>query len=170
MMCKKIIVLAAVLFSAISSVSAAELKIGVFDERLVLSKAPQVEMIDAKMQKMFKEEIDEMTALNKKGVEMRENAQKNAMTMTEAQQIKAQRELAEIASDLQTKNKNFQEDLKRAKTQEINQIRIKIQQIVTKIAQDENYDLILLADVAAFHKPSINISEKIITILSNPAG
>jgi outer membrane protein len=161
---------AVILLSAISSANAAELKIGVFDGNVVLSRAPQIEMIDAKMQKMFKEQIDEMTALNQQGVDMRDDFQKNSVTMTEAQQIKIKRDLAQIGTDLQTKNKNFQEDLKREKSKEFKVIQNRIRQIVNKIAADENFDLILLSEVAAFHKPSLDITEKIITILSNPAG
>lgn len=160
----------AILLSFASSAFAAELKMGIFDERLVLSKVPQLELIEAKLQKQFADRLDEIKALKDKGLAMQDQGKRDAMTMTEAQGIKLNRELAEISTDLQTKNKNLQEDFQRAKQAEVTKIRVKIQQTVTKIAADENFDVVLRIESVAFRKEAIDISNKVITVLSNPAG
>ena len=169
-MFKKVIFTATIILSFVSSAFAADIKIGVFDERLVVSKAPQLELIDAKLQKQFADRLDEIKALQDKGKTKQEQGQRDAVTMTEAQGIQLERELKEIGATLQTKNKNLQEDFQRAKQGELTKIRIKIQQIVTKIASEENFDVVLRIESVVFRKEAIDISDKVITVLSNPAG
>lgn len=170
MMFKKVIFMATVILSFVSSVFAADLKIGIFDERLVLSKAPQLELIEAKLQKQFADRLGEIKALQEAGKSKQEQGQRDAVTMTEAQGIQLERELKELGAKLQTKNKNLQEDFQRAKQTEVTKIRVKIQQIVTKIASEENFDVVLRIESVAFRKEAIDISNKVITVLSNPAG
>ncbi len=169
-MFKRIIFIAAILLSPMTNAFAADLKIGIFDERLVLSKAPQLELIEAKLQKQFADRLEEIKLMKEKGLAKQEQGQRDAMTMTEEQSIQLNRELAEISSSLQAKNKNLQEDFQRAKQAEVTKVRVKIQQIVVKIAADENFDVVFRIETVAFRKEAIDISNKVITVLSNPAG
>lgn len=170
MMVNRIILTAIILISLVSNVVAAEMKIGVYNERLVLSKAPQVELIESKLQKQFADRISELKALEEKGKEMQEEGKRNALTMTEEQKIKLNRDLTEIRTSLQAKGKNLNEDSQRAQQAEVNKIRVRIQQIVNKISTDENYDIVLRIEALVFRKEAVDISNKIITVLSNPAG
>ena len=169
-MFKRVILTAVIVLSFVSSAFAADFKIGIFDERLVLSKAPQLELIDAKLQKQFADRLDEIKALQETGKAKQEQGQRDAVTMTEAQGITLDRELKEITANLQTKQKNLQEDFQRAKQTEVTKIRVKIQQIVSKIASGENYDVVLRIESVVFRKEAVDISNKVITVLSNPAG
>ncbi len=169
-MFKKVIFTVTIILSFVSSAFAADLKIGIFDERLVLSKAPQLELIEAKLQKQFADRLDEIKALQESGKAKQEQGQRDAVTMTEAQGIQLERELKEIGATLQTKNKNLQEDFQRAKQAEVTKIRVKIQQIVSKIASEEKFDIVLRIESVVFRKEAIDISNKVITVLSNPAG
>jgi len=169
-MFKRIIFLVAILITSASSVFAADMKIGIFDERLVLSKAPQLELIETKLKKQFDDRINEIKTLKDKGVAMQEKGKRDAVTMTEAEGIKLNRELSDLSLMLKSKDKNLQEDFQRAKQEEVTKIRVKIQQIVTKIATDEKYDFIFRIESVAFRKEATDISNKVITVLSNPAG
>ena len=169
-MFKRIIFSVAILLAGTSSTFAADMKIGIFDERLVLSKAPQLELIETKLKKQFDDRINEIKALKEKGIAMQEKGKRDAVTMTEAEGIKLNRELTELSQSLKSKDKNLQEDFQRAKQEEVTKVRVKIQQIVTKIAADEKYDLIFRIESVAFRKEATDISNKVITILSNPAG
>jgi len=153
-----------------SSVNAADMKIGIINERLVLSKAPQLELVESKLKKQFEDRINEIKTLKEKGVAMQEKGQRDAVTMTEAEGIKLNRELADLSQSLKSKDKNLQEDFQRAKREELQKIQVKVQQIISKIAKEEKYDLILRIESVAFRKEATDISNKVITILSNPAG
>jgi len=169
-MFKKVIISTVILFSTLTSAFAAELKVGIFDEQLVLSKVPQVNLIASNLQAKFKDRMDAAKALRDDGLKQQEAFQRDAMTMTEAQRIEKQRELQKLSNDLKINENNLKEDFQRARTEEVNKIRIKIQQTVAKLAAAENFDVILRIEAVAFRKETLDVSNKLITILSNPAG
>ena len=168
-MLKKILISTALIFS-IGSVSAADLNIGIVDVQKILSKAPQVKTINEKIQKQFKEQSDALGALQKKGADLQEKAKRDAMTLTTAQKIEIQRQLQSLDTDFKMKQKFLQEDVQNANKQEQAKIMRIIQQAITKVAIDGNYDLILKVEAAAYASTAINISDKVISIISNPAG
>ena len=169
-MFKKILTSAAILFLAITSVNAADLKVGVFDEQLVLSKIPQVNLIQSNLQAKFKDRVDEAKTQRDQAIEQEKAFKRDAMTMTEAQRIAKQRELQKLGNDLKTNDANLKEDWQIARNEEVNKVRVKIQQTVSKLAKAEQFDLILRIEAVAFRKEAIDVSNKVITILSNPAG
>jgi len=168
-MLKKILLASALVFS-MGSLSAAELKIGIVDVQKIFNKAPQVKTINEKIQKQFKEQTDAISALQKKGGELQEKGQRDAMTLTTAQKIKLQRDLQALDSEFKMKQKYLQEDVQNAKKQEQAKIMRIIQQAITKVAADGKYDLILQIEASAYASSAINISDKVIAIISNPAG
>ena len=168
-MLKKILIASTLVFS-MGSVSAAELSIGVVDVQKVLSKTPQVKTISEKVQNMFKEQYDVLSAMQKKGAEIKETAKRDEMTLTNAQKVKIQRELQALDTEFQLKQKNLQEDIQNANKQEQAKIMRMIQQAITKVAADEKYDLVLRIEASAYSSAAIDISDKVIAIISNPAG
>ena len=168
-MLKKILVASAFIFS-MGSLSAAELKIGVVDMQTVFSKAPQVKAINEKVQKQFKERYEALGALQKKGNELQENAKRDELTMTMVQKLELNRQLKALDSEFNLKQTFLQEDVQIANKQEQAKIYRKIQQAISKVAADEKFDLILKGDTAEYVNPSIDISDKVLAIISNPAG
>lgn len=168
-MLKKIFVAAALMFT-MGSLSAADIKIGVIDMQFVLSKAPQVKTINENVQKQFKERYDALAAMQKKGTDLQEKVKRDAMTLTNVQKLEINRELQELDSDFKMKQTFLQEDINIANKQEQVKVMRKIQQAIAKVAADENFDLILKTDAAVHASSAINISDKVITIISNPAG
>ena len=134
------------------------------------SKAPQVEAIQDKLAKQFADRISEINDIGKKLKELQEKVQRDAMTMTEEQRIQASREFQQLEIDFKTKQKQLQEDSDRAKQKELMAVEAIVQKAINKVAADEGFDLILRAEMAVFAKKKVDISEKILTIISDPAG
>ena len=170
MMYKKILLAMALLFSSLSSAFASDIKIGIYNNRFVFSKAPQVEAIQDKLAKQFADRISEINDIGKKLKELQEKVQRDAMTMTEEQRIQASREFQQLEIDFKTKQKQLQEDSDRAKQKELMAVEAIVQKAINKVAADEGFDLILRAEMAVFAKKKVDISEKILTIISDPAG
>lgn len=170
MMLKRILISATILMCALGNVYAADLKIGVFDEKLVLSKIPQVNLIESNLQSQFKDRSEELKALGNSAMKQQEDFRRDTMTMTDSQRIEKQREIQQLRSDYKLKESNLNDDFKRAQQEEVYKVRIKIQQTVDKLATAEKFDLILRTEAVAFRIEAMDISNKLITILSNPAG
>jgi len=169
-MFKKIVFSLVVLLSFATSAIAADLKVGVINVGLVLNKIPQTELIESKVQAQFKDRIDEVKKLVEEFKKKQEGFQRDAMTMTETQGINANRELAKLSTDIKSKQQNLKEDFQRAKQAEVNKVLQKIQAALNKLAVDEKYDLILKSESIVFRTKAIDISDKVISKLSDPAG
>lgn len=166
-MLKKLLISTALVFS-MTAVSAADMKIGVVNIQEVLSKAPQVKTLNDKVQQQFKERYDALGALQKKGSDLQEKAQRDEMTLTNAQKMDIKRQLQELDSDFKLKQTFLQEDINFANKQEQGKVMRLIQQAVTKVAADEKFDLILNSEAAVHASSAIDISDKIIAIISKP--
>ena len=153
-----------------TNVMAADLKIGFVDLQKVFSEAPQRIIIVDKIKKQFADKSNELKSLGEKIEKKRTDAQRDAMTMTEEQKISTQRDLQDMATKAQTIQKNLQEDFQRAQQAEGQKLQVKINETIQKIARAEKFDLILRSESLAFGITTLDISNKVITILSNPAG
>ena len=168
-MFKKFLVVTALIFTT-GSLAAAEIKIGVVDIQAVISKAPQIKSINEKIQAQFKDRQEALRAMDKKGQSLKEKLKRDEMTLTMAQKLEIQRELQELDSKFELKKKFLLEDINIANKQEQGKIMRKIQQAISKVAADDKFDLIINAEASVYANPAINISDKVITIISNPAG
>ncbi|PHS15885.1 MAG: hypothetical protein COA86_12750 [Kangiella sp.] len=169
-MLKKIIFVLFSLSLSIANVDAIELKIGTVDLQKVFAGAPQRTIIVDKIKKQFEDKSNELKSLGEKIDKKRTDAQRDAVTMTQEQKIAVQRELQEMATKAQTMQKNLQEDFQRAQQMEGQKLQEKINQTIQKVAKSEGFDLILRSETIAFQKGTLDITNKVITILSNPAG
>jgi outer membrane protein len=167
-MFKRIFVITALLLS--SNILAAELKIGLVDLGFVLAKAPQYEAAKEKINKQFKDRIEEVNKLGEQMKKIEETIKRDAMTLTEEQKISYQRQWNEIGADYKLKAKAIQEDIQRAENEERNKILARIKQAIDKVAKDEKFDLILRREAAVFAGQGVDISDKVLSIVSNPAG
>jgi len=99
-----------------------------------------------------------------------ETLKRDALTMTEDQRITAVRAIESLKASFQLKQKEFQEDKKRAEQKEIRIIEGIVKKAIDQIAVAEGYDLILRVEVALFAKKALDISDKVIAKISDPAG
>lgn len=169
-MFKKIIFVLVSIGFSIAGVGAAELKIGTVDLQRVFAGAPQRAMIVDKINKQFEDRSNELSTLSDTINKKQSDAQRDAVTMTEEQRIAIQRELQELAAKAQTLQKNLKEDVQRAQQAEGQKLQEKINQTIQKIAKAEQFDLILRSETIAFQTGTLDVTNKVITILSNPAG
>ncbi|MCW9017505.1 MAG: OmpH family outer membrane protein, partial [Kangiellaceae bacterium] len=87
-----------------------------------------------------------------------------------AQKVEITRQLQSLDSEFKLKKAFLDEDLSIAQKQELQKIQIKVIQAVKKVAADEKFDLILRAEAALHATDAANITDKVIAIISNPAG
>ena len=89
--------------------------------------------------------------------------EKDAPVLSESDRNKRQRELANMDSDLQRKRREFQEDFNRRRNEEFASIVEKANAAIKRIAEQENYDIVLQDAVTV--NPRIDITDKVIQAL-----
>ena len=168
-MFKKFTIALAILFSA-TAVFSADTKIGVVDVQMILSKAPQVKAIGERVQAQYKDRIDALAALQKKGVNLQDKLKRDGMTLTKQQKREMQRELQTIDNSLKMKQNFLQQDIKVTNAEEQAKFYKRVQQAIDKIAKDEKFDMILNKEAVPFVNAKLDISNKVLKIISNPAS
>jgi outer membrane protein len=85
--------------------------------------------------------------------------------LSEADRIKRQRQLQDMDSELQRKRREFQEDFNRRRNEEFSAIVEKADAAIKKIAQQQNYDLIIQDAVTV--SPRVDITDQVIKALGS---
>jgi outer membrane protein len=145
-----------------SSAMAADLKIGVVDVRLVLQKSPQMAVSNSELQREFKPRETEVSDAQKTLQADAEKLNRNAASMSQDDRNKAQEKLLEERTKLQTLASSFQKDLAKAQNQAMQKLLTKVGNIVSGIAKENKYDIVLQRDSVPYAKPDMDITNQVI--------
>jgi len=154
--------------AAAAPVAAQELKIGYVNSERVMRESNPAKAAQAKLQAEFskrEKELDDAAAKLKVAADKLE---KEAITLSEAERNRRQRELVESDRDLQRKRREFQEDLNQRRNEELAGVIERANRVIRQIYESEKYDLVLQEVI--FAGARVDITEKVIKILNSPAG
>src|SRR5690606_32110474 len=111
----------------------------------------------------FKKRDDELQRLSNNLRAQAEKFDKDAPVLSETDRTNRQRELSRLDTELQRKRREFQEDFNRRRNEEFSAIVNKANQAIKRIAEPENYDLIVQDAVTV--NPRVDITDKVIQAL-----
>ena len=164
---KSSILLVALILSAANAPAFAELKIGYFDNREVLQNLPSLQKETQKLQAEFAPKEKEMSDLATKFNILQEEIQKNQGTVYTPEQTQAKvLELSSMRQQLELKKGDYERLRQARNNQTLAKIQAEIQEEVAKIAQEENYDLILHTGVF-LASPKVDITQVILKRMSS---
>ena len=143
----------------------AELKVGFVRVDEILKNAPQAAESNKKLEAEFKTR----TAKLKKDIEaLNKNEQqfkKDSLTIPDDEREKKQRKLQNSRIDLQRTERELREDIDIRRRDEINQLQVKITEVIEKLAERDKFDLILYTGVA-YASDKVNITDLVLKELS----
>ncbi|WP_110399294.1 OmpH family outer membrane protein [Sphaerotilus hippei] len=143
---------------------AQELRIGYVNGDRVLRDAAPAKAALAKLEAEFgkrdKDLNDQVSRLKVSA----DKLEKEALTLTETERSRRQRELVEQDRDLQRKRREFQEDFAQRKNEETQGIVERANRVIKQIFEQEKYDLIV--QDAVFASPRVDITDKVIKALN----
>jgi outer membrane protein len=144
-------------------VQAQATKIGfVSTERILRDSAP-AKAAQTKIENEFKKRDQELQNLANRLRNEAQKFDKDAPVLSESERVKRQRSLADLDSDLQRKRREFQEDFNRRRNEEFSSIVERADAAIKKIAESQNYDLIIQDAVTV--SPRIDITDQVLKAL-----
>jgi len=150
---------------AATTAAQAPMKIGFVNTQRILQDSEPAK----KAQAMIEEEFNQRNErLQKDIAAFREKVQqfeKDAPVLAESDRSRRQRELGNLDADLQRKQREIQEDFNRRRNEEFAIIIEQANAAIMKIAEDENYDLVLQDAVTVSDR--VDITDKVITVLES---
>ncbi|ALM83148.1 OmpH family outer membrane protein [Bordetella sp. N] len=138
-------------------------KIGFVNTERILRESGPAKAAQAKIEAEFKRRDDDLQRATSTLRSQAEKYDKDAPVLSEADRVKRQRDLSNTDADLQRRRREFQEDFNRRRNEEFSAIVEKANAAIKRIAEQENYDLIVQDAVTV--NPRVDITDRVIQAL-----
>lgn len=152
------------LLLAAAGAEAADIKIGFVDvERIRRESAPAV-AASTKLEKEFAPRAQDLQRREGQLKSLQGSLEKEAMTMVESERRAKEQELTRMTVDFQRLQREYREDLNLRRNQELAQLFQQADTVIKKIAEAEQFDLIV--QEAVFRSTRIDITDRVIKALA----
>jgi outer membrane protein len=149
---------------AVSGAGLAEdYKIGVINTDRILRESAPAKEAAKKLEQEFQSREAEIGRLDRELRDLATRYDRDAATTTEAERNSRQREIDARSRDLERMRRQVGEDLKARQFDEMNKIKERLDTVLTKLAKDQNYDLILQDGL--FVRRTVDITDAVIKAL-----
>ncbi|HEY0295177.1 MAG TPA: OmpH family outer membrane protein [Bordetella sp.] len=138
-------------------------KIGFVNTERILRESVPAKAAQSKIEAEFKSRDADLTRLSNTLRTKADQFEKDSPVLSDSDRTTRQRELSNLDMDLQRKRREFQEDFNRRRNEEFSSIVTKANDAIKRIAEQENYDLIVQDAVTV--NPRIDITDKVIQSL-----
>lgn len=151
-----------------SGLAFAEAKIGIINIERVMRDSDPAKKAMKKLEKEFEKRGQDLEKLRVQAQKLQEDLEKNGVTFSESTRKSKERELADATRDFQRKQRELNEDFNARRNEELQAVVDRTNKAIRAIAEKEGYDLIL--QEAAYVNPRVDITDKVIKTLADPAG
>ena len=152
--------MAALLLS--SAAAQADVKIGVVDVPLVLSKLPQKDEVGEKLKKEFADRVQKVEKMRSELQSLEGKLQKDGALMSETEQSEQLRKLKSLQAQYQIEGQSLDEDSRRRQAEERNALLQKVKTAIDAVAARDGFDVVLQRGGVVYAKPNMDLSEKVI--------
>lgn len=142
----------------------ADLKIGYVQVDKILQEAPQTAESGKKLEREFSPRSQELDKLAKQIKEQETVLDKDALTISESDRRNKERDIQNLKTEFQRKQRELREDISIRKNEELSLLQDRVNKAVQTVAEAEGYDLIVYSGVA-YAKKTIDITDKVLKAL-----
>ncbi len=146
---------------------AGDLKIGVINTEKILRESSPAIQAQKKIEQEFIPRDEDIKKIAIQAKALQERLEKNGTTMAETERRNLERNLANLSRDYQRAQKQMREDLSVRQNEEYNAILERTNRAINKIAETEQYDLILQLQDFVYRSQRIDITDQVIKALEN---
>ena len=164
---KKIIITLA-LASLTTLVSAQELRIGVVNPNRLLEEAPQSKLALQRLEKEFATRNGKLLKEQKSIKGLEDKLRRDGAIMAESERRKLERDIVSRKRELRRGSDELREDRTFRSNEERGKLLRFVNEAITKIGKEENFDLILYEGIA-YANPKIDLTKKILKRLQAEA-
>lgn len=150
--------------SSVALAAPGDVKIGYVNVEQILKEAPQTAESGKKLEKEFSARQQELERAAKQIKDMDAALDKDSLTMSETDRRNKERDISNLKIEFQRKQRELREDANLRKNEELGVIQERINKAVTKVAEDEGYDLVVYSGVAYASKKA-DITDKVLKSL-----
>jgi outer membrane protein len=145
----------------------AQSSVGFVSLERILREAPAAQRAQKKLEEEFSQRGQELSKMAEQVKKMQGNLEKNALTMSDSERQKRERELGDINRDFQRRQREFNEDLGQRRKEEFEGVLERANRAVRQIAEAEKLDIVFQNEQVVWASPRIDITDKVIKALED---
>ena len=157
-----LILLAILSIGLLNAAYADNLKIGFVNLATIMQEAPQVKKIDTQLKQEFAPRSAKIKAAETAMQNHVQVLKRNASVMSAKEKSAAQAKLVKENEALQKQQSQFEQDLQTAQAKAMKKLFTKISSIVTSVAKNNGYDIVLQKNAAIYYKPALDVTDQVI--------
>jgi len=143
-----------------------QMSIGFVSLDRILREAPAAQVAQKKLEQEFSQRGQDLSKLAEQLKKMQENLEKNAVTMSEADRQKREREFGDGTREFQRRQREFNEDLAQRRKEEFERVIERANRAVRQIAEAEKLDVVFQNEQVVWASNRIDITDKVIKALA----
>jgi outer membrane protein len=140
--------------------------IGFVSLERILREAPPAQAAQKKLEQEFSGRVQDLNRQAEQLKKMQESLEKNAVTMSESDRQKREREFGDATREFQRRQREFNEDLAQKRKEEFERVIERANKAVKQIAEAEKLDVVFQNEQVVWASNRIDITDKVIKALS----
>jgi len=157
---KQILIASVIAIALVSSVQAAEVKVGFVNVARILEKAPQAEKAKIALEKEFSPRNKRLLASQKVIKKLDEKLARDAKLMSETEARGLQRDVLEKKRALKRDQDEFREDFNLRRNEELAKLQRLVFEAIKGLSEAEKFDLVL-HDGVVYASSAVDITAKV---------
>lgn len=152
---------------AASGTCVAQSKVGFVSLERILREAPAAQRAQKKIEQEFSKRDQELAKTAEQLKKIQEGLERNAMTMSDTERQKREREFGDLNREFQRKQREFREDLSQRRNEELSGVLERANRAVREIAEAEKLDIVLQNEQVVWASPRVDITDRVIKALED---
>jgi outer membrane protein len=147
---------------------AQEARIAAVNSDRILRESAPAKAAQTKLEAEFAKRDKDLQDMAQRLKAMSDSLDKSGTTLSATDRAQKQRDLSQLDSDFQRKQREFREDLNQRRNEELAAVLDKANKVIKQIAEQQHYDLIV--QEAVYVSPRIDITDQVLKALAAASG
>ncbi|WOD19669.1 OmpH family outer membrane protein [Paraburkholderia kirstenboschensis] len=143
---------------------AQEARIAAVNSDRILRESAAAKAAQVKLEGEFAKRDKDLADMAQKLKSMSDSLDKSGVSMSSADRAQKQRDLSQLDTDFQRKQREFREDLNQRRNEELAAVLDRANKVIKQIAEAQHYDLIV--QEAVYVSPRIDITDQVLKALA----
>ncbi|WP_429302535.1 OmpH family outer membrane protein [Paraburkholderia sp. GAS199] len=143
---------------------AQEARIAAVNSDRILRESAAAKAAQVKLEAEFAKRDKDLADMAAKLKSMSDSLDKSGASMSAADRAQKQRDLSQLDTDFQRKQREFREDLNQRRNEELAAVLDRANKVIKQIAEQQHYDLIV--QEAVYVSPRIDITDQVLKALA----
>jgi outer membrane protein len=148
-----------------SAAQAQEARIAAVNSDRILRESAPAKAAQTKLEAEFAKRDKDLQDMAQRLKSMSDALDKSGASLSAGDRAQKQRDLSQLDSDFQRKQREFREDLNQRRNEELARVLDQANKAIKKVAEDGKYDLVL--QDAVYASPRIDITDQVIKTLES---